>query len=169
MSAEVRGPASFTVKKYPKSARMTQNHVSQLDAGTHSELAPSSGGAERRVDACFRSRIIIHHHTIEIKASHCDSRPLVAPRMFFGACEHQHGLRADQRGADYAEHFQMCRSRNTPQTAIWTGSGTGSVQIQLQFGSEPEISANCNSICAEVGQNRVQMSDVRLSEGASSN
>ena len=57
-----------------------------------------------------------------------------APRMCFGACEHQHGT-PDQRGADYAETLETCWSSYSPQTAIWTGSGTGSVQIQLQFSS----------------------------------
>ena len=54
--------------------------------------------------------------------------------MCFGACEHQHGT-PDQRGADYAETLETCRSSYSPQTAIWTGSGTGSAQIQLQFSS----------------------------------
>ena len=53
---------------------------------------------------------------------------IFAPRMCFGACEHQH-RDSGPRGADYAEALETCRSSYSPQIAIETGSRTGSVQI----------------------------------------
>ena len=58
-----------------------------------------------------------------------------APHVFWSLRTPARDSGPDQRGADYAELFETCRSSNTPQIAIGTGSGTGSAQLQLQFRS----------------------------------
>ena len=77
--------------------------------------------------------------------------------MCFGACEHQHGT-PDQRGADYAEALETCRSSYSPQTARFPVPKQGRGRNRCKLAPEPEIFGNCNCICAEVLQNRVQMS-----------
>ena len=47
--------------------------------------------------------------------------------MFFELANTSTDSVPDQRGADYAELFETCKSSNTPQIVIWTGSETGSV------------------------------------------
>ena len=87
---------------------------------------------------------------------------VVAPCMCFGACEHQHGT-PDQRGADYAEVLETCRSSYSPQTARFPVTKQGRGRNRCKLAPEPEIFGNCNCICAEVLQNRVRLSDVCLS------
>ena len=84
---------------------------------------------------------------------------IFAPRMCFGACEHQHGLPVcDQRGADYAETLAMCRSRNGSQTARIPVPKQGRDRNGSKLAPEPEISGFATVCCAEVLQNRVRMS-----------
>ena len=84
---------------------------------------------------------------------------IIAPRMCFGACEHQHGLPVcDQRGADYAETLAMCRSRNGSQTARFPVPKQGRCCNGSKLALEPEISGFATVCCAEVVQNRVRMS-----------
>ena len=57
------------------------------------------------------------------------------PACFLSLRTTQHDFwSATQRGADYAKGLETCRSRYHWYICIWTGSGTGSVQIPKQFG-----------------------------------
>ena len=90
-----------------------------------------------------------------------------APHVFLSLRTTQHDFwSATQRGADYAKGLETCRSRYQWYICIWTGSGTGSVQIPKQFGfgtgnfgkcewylrqSAPKAAPDvCPSVCSSV-------------------
>ena len=60
---------------------------------------------------------------------------IFAPRLFFELAKTtQHDFwSATQRGADYAEALETCRSTYKRGICIRTGSGTGSVLLPLAF------------------------------------
>ena len=83
-------------------------------------------------------------------------RCLVAPRMFFGACEHQHGIPDRASGVLIMRHFSKCVDRVTHRKL---SSGPvpeqGRHSYSCNLGPEPGNSRNCKRSCAEVVQNRV--------------
>ena len=84
--------------------------------------------------------------------------------MFFGACEHQHGTPDRTSGVlimrNFSKRVDRVTHRKLPSGPV---PEQGRRSYSCNLGSEPEISGNCNRSCAEVVQNRVQMS-VRLSD-----
>ena len=85
-----------------------------------------------------------------------------APLVFLSLRTTQHDSRsATQRGADYAKVLETCRCRYHSQIGIRTGSGTGSVQIPLQFGSGTGFFRKCEWYLSESGSKTTQ--DVCLS------
>ena len=84
---------------------------------------------------------------------------IFAPRMFFGACEHQHGTPDRTSGVlimrDFSKRADRVTHRKLPSGPV-PEQGRRSYSCNLDL--EPEIFVNCNCICAEVVQNRVKMS-----------
>ena len=82
-----------------------------------------------------------------------------APRMFFGACEHQHGTPDRTSGVlimrNFSKRVDRVTHRKLPSGPV-PEQGRRSYSCNL----EPKNSRNCNRSCAEVVQNRVQVSDV---------
>ena len=87
-------------------------------------------------------------------------RRFFAPCMFFGACEHQHGTPDRTSGVlimrNFSKRVDRVTHRKLPSGPV-PEQGRHSYSCNL---GPPEISGNCNHSCAEVVQNRVQMSVV---------
>ena len=85
-----------------------------------------------------------------------------APRMFFGACEHQHGTPDRTSGVlimrNFSKRADRVTHRKLPSGPV---PERGRRSYSCNLGLEPENSGNCNRSCAEVVQNRVQVCDVR--------
>ena len=79
--------------------------------------------------------------------------------MFFGACEHQHGTPDRTSGVLIMRDFLKRVDRVTHRKLL---SGPvpeqGRHSYSCNLDSEPDIFVNCNCSCADVVQNRVEMS-----------
>ena len=84
---------------------------------------------------------------------------IIAPRMFFGACEHQHGTPDRTSGVlimrNFSKRVDRVTHRKLPSGPV---PKQGRRSYSCNLGLEPENVRNCNRSCAEVIQNRIQMS-----------
>ena len=102
-----------------------QHPIKICEAGlcTQCELAPSSERVERRVNACFRLRIIIRHHSINSRRSGgdpCRSAPKVQ-----GICQLLHtstNIRKRFQDAAHMSKVILRSSKRISLTALCTNS-----------------------------------------------
>ena len=86
---------------------------------------------------------------------------VIAPRMFLGACEHQHGTPDRTSGVLIMRNF-LQRADRVTHRKLPSGPvpEQGRRSYSCNLGLEPENTRNCNRSCAEVVQNRVDLSGV---------